>query len=89
MRGIGIGWVPAVDTYGASTAVGDAGGVSRDVGGRNDGLMGEVDVNRRSDEVEDTGVGGPCFLIRLARCSRALSYSDDGGRRRRDDGVDM
>lgn len=33
--------------------------------------MGEVDVNLRKDDVEDTGVGGPCFLIRLARWSLA------------------
>lgn len=66
---MGIGWDPAVDTYGGdSTAVvGDAGGVSGEVGGRKDVLMGEVDVNLRKDEVDETGVGGPCFLIRLAR----------------------
>jgi hypothetical protein len=61
--------------------------VSREVGGRKDVLMGEVDVNLRREEVEETGVGGPCFLIRLARWYRALSYSVDGGRLGRDDGV--
>lgn len=63
--------------------------MSGDVGGRKDVFMGEVDVNLRKEEVDETGVGGPCFLIRLARWSRALSYSVDGGRLGRDDGVVM
>ena len=29
-------------------------------------LLGEVDVNLRRDEVDEAGVGGPCFLIRLS-----------------------
>lgn len=51
-------------------------------------LMGEVEVNFRKDELEDTGVGGPCFLIRLARCSRALLCSLACGRRDGGDAVD-
>lgn len=38
-------------------------------------LIGEVEVNFRREDEDDTGVGGPCFLIRLARCSRALLCS--------------
>lgn len=44
-------------------------------------LMGEVEVNFRKEDEEETGVGGPCFLIRLARCSRALLCSLACGRR--------
>lgn len=43
--------------------------------------MGEVEVNFRKEDEEETGVGGPCFLIRLARCSRALLCSLACGRR--------
>lgn len=74
-RGIGIGWEPAVDSYGSSMGAGEAGGVSTESEGRNDVLMGEVEVNFRKEDEDDTGVGGPCFLIRLARCSRALLCS--------------
>lgn len=49
--------------------------------------MGDVEVNFRREEVEDTGVGGPCFLIRLARCSRALLCSRACSRRGGGDAV--
>lgn len=74
-RGIGIGCEPEVDSYGSSRGAGDAGGVSTESDGRNDVLMGEVEVNFRKEDEDETGVGGPCFLIRLARCSRALLWS--------------
>ena len=86
-RGIGIGREPAVDSYGSSMGAGEAGGVSTESEGRNDVLMGEVEVNFRKEDEDDTGVGGPCFLIRLARCSRALLCSLAWERREGGDAV--
>jgi hypothetical protein len=56
-------------------AAGEAGGESTNEGRKWTG-MGDVEVNFRSDEFEETGVGGPCFLINFSRWSRACKSTD-------------